>query len=165
MSGRSVASVVVPWACVPVLLLLNSKFYLFEYGSIDLRLLQIPAAVALTYRYGRNGFLAALIGCAPLLLTVYLGPVILGDQPSLYVIVVHSAWLTLTGRWIGPKNSAPSRAVSMVLLIPRAVSGCRLSLATRGSPGGVSPSFTTLFSCSAFAMCRCDGGWASPGSW
>jgi len=117
MNRQSTGAAWVPWVCVPFLLLLNSRYYAFEYLSIDLTLLQIPVAVALTYRYGLHGLLAALIGSSPLLISVFLGPMAIGGRSELYVIVVHAAWLTMTRGWLNPGNAVPVRAVSMVLLL------------------------------------------------
>lgn len=117
MNQRNTGSVWVPWACLPLLLLLNINIHLPEFGSFDLRLLQIPVALALSYRYGPSGFVAILIGCAPLLVSVYLGPVSYGDWPSLFVIVAHAAWLTLKGRWLSANEGSPPRALAMSLLL------------------------------------------------
>lgn len=117
MNGRNVGSVWVPWVCLPILLLFNINYYLFEFGSLDLRLLQIPIAMALSYRYGLSGFLAALVGCAPLLVGIFVGPINYGDWPTLFVIVVHAAWLTLKDRWLNSEEHASPRAVPMSLLL------------------------------------------------
>jgi hypothetical protein len=117
VNERNAGSVWVPWACLPLLLLFNTYYYGFESVSFDLRLLQIPVAVALSYRYGLSGFVATLVGCAPLLVTIYMGPMTYGDWPALFVIVVHAAWLTLNDRWLNSKESTPPHAVSMSLLL------------------------------------------------
>jgi hypothetical protein len=121
---QKTASVWVGWVCIPLLLLFNFQFYSFDNYSFDLRLLHIPAVVALTYRYGKHGFVAALIGSAPLLIYIDSGFSSFGGQISLYLIVVHVGWLTLSKGWFDPQKSAVPRVAFMIVLLL----GCSVSI-------------------------------------
>ncbi|MEH6445977.1 MAG: pentapeptide repeat-containing protein [Oceanospirillaceae bacterium] len=116
MNGQNTASTWVPWVCIPLLFFLNFRIYT-DYVSLNLTLLQIPVAVALTYRYGRHGFVAALIGAAPLLYSMELDDVHFGGRPALYIIIAHAAWLTLTNRWFNPAKSVSLHTPSMIFLL------------------------------------------------
>ena len=122
---QKTASVWVAWVCIPLLLFLNFEFYPYDFGSFDFTLFHIPAMVALTYRYGRHGFVAAIIGSAPLLFSIELDYFNFGGQVSFYLIVVHAGWLTLSKSWFAPEKSSLPHAAFMILLLI----GCCISLA------------------------------------
>jgi len=129
MNGQKTASVWVPWVCIPLLLLFNFQIYLIDNISFNLTLFHIPAVVALTYRYGWHGFVAALIGSAPLLISIDSGPFSYGGRASLYLIVAHSGWLTLSKGWFDPEKSGLPRTAFMILLLL----GCSIALSFDGT--------------------------------
>ena len=117
MNRQNTGSAWVPWALVPLLLLLNVRYHPFPNVLFDLTLLQIPVAIGLTCRYGWHGFAAAVIGSFPLVARIYLGPLTYGGQLTMFVIVVSAAWLTLNKTWLESKKIRPPGTAMMILLL------------------------------------------------
>jgi hypothetical protein len=116
-SEQKYTSVWVAWVCIPLLLLFNFQYYPFDSVSFDLTLFYIPAVVALTYRYGWHGFVAALIGSAALLVKIDIYPLIFGGEASLYLIIVHLGWLTLSKGWFESRKSTVLHGLFMFVLL------------------------------------------------
>jgi hypothetical protein len=116
MDWEKSESMWVPWILLPFMLLLKIQPEILDYVSLNLTLLYIPIAIMLTYKYRRHGFAVALIGAAPLLVSINIDDIFIGGQPELYVIVVHASWLTLSNRWFNFEKNALTHVIPMTLL-------------------------------------------------